>query len=90
MMASLERTLVLLYRHFEHYVLDVTVLRAEAALERAGLADGARSDPRRSPSWASPATPRSPRSAATGPRPNWPAGWSRSSMSSPTAAAAVR
>ena len=39
MMASLERTLVLLYRrHFEHYVLDVTVLRAEAALERAGLA----------------------------------------------------
>jgi adenylate cyclase len=39
MMASLERTLVLLYRrHFEHYVLDITVLRAEAALERAGLA----------------------------------------------------
>jgi adenylate cyclase len=39
MMASLERTLLLLYRrHFEHYVLDVTVLRAEAALERAGLA----------------------------------------------------
>ena len=39
MMASLERTLVLLYRrHFEHDVLDVTVLRAEAALERAGLA----------------------------------------------------
>jgi adenylate cyclase len=39
MMAGLERTLVLLYRrHFEHYVLDVTVLRAEAALERAGLA----------------------------------------------------
>ena len=39
MMASLERTLVLLYRRqFEHYVLDVTVLRAEAALERAGLA----------------------------------------------------
>lgn len=39
MMASLERTLVLLYRrHFEHYVLEVTVLRAEAALERAGLA----------------------------------------------------
>jgi DNA-binding transcriptional MerR regulator len=39
MMASLERTLILLYRrHFEHYVLDVTVLRAEAALERAGLA----------------------------------------------------
>jgi adenylate cyclase len=39
MMASLDRTLVLLYRrHFEHYVLDVTVLRAEAALERAGLA----------------------------------------------------
>jgi hypothetical protein len=33
MMASLERTLVLLYRrHFEHYVLDVTVLRAEAGL----------------------------------------------------------
>ena len=32
MMASLKRTLVLLYRrHFEHYVLDVTVLRAEAA-----------------------------------------------------------
>jgi hypothetical protein len=28
---SLERTVVLLYRrHFEHYVLDVTVLRAEA------------------------------------------------------------
>jgi hypothetical protein len=25
-------------RHFEHYVLEVTVLRAEAALERAGLA----------------------------------------------------
>jgi adenylate cyclase len=39
MMASLERTLLLLYRrHFEHYVLDVTVLRAEAALEWAGLA----------------------------------------------------
>jgi class 3 adenylate cyclase len=39
MMASLERTLVLLYRrHLEHYVLDVTVLRAEAALERARLA----------------------------------------------------
>jgi hypothetical protein len=39
MMASLERTMVLLYRrHFEHYVLAVTVLRAEAALERAGLA----------------------------------------------------
>ena len=39
MMVSLERTLLLLYRrHFEHYVLDVTVLRAEAALERAGLA----------------------------------------------------
>jgi class 3 adenylate cyclase/DNA-binding transcriptional MerR regulator len=39
MMASLERTVVLLYRrHFEHYVLDVTVLRAEAGLERAGLA----------------------------------------------------
>jgi DNA-binding transcriptional MerR regulator len=33
MMAGLERTLVLLYRrHFEHYVLEVTVLRAEAAL----------------------------------------------------------
>jgi adenylate cyclase len=39
MKASLERTLILLYRrHFEHYVLEVTVLRAEAALERAGLA----------------------------------------------------
>jgi adenylate cyclase len=39
MMASLERTLILLYRrHFEHYVLDVTVLRAEAAMGRAGLA----------------------------------------------------
>jgi adenylate cyclase len=39
MMASLERTVILLYRRqFEHYVLDVTVLRAEAALERAGLA----------------------------------------------------
>ena len=39
MMANLERTVVLLYRrHFEHHVLDVTVLRAEAALERAGLA----------------------------------------------------
>jgi adenylate cyclase len=39
MMAYLQRTLVLLYRrHFEHYVLEVTVLRAEAALERAGLA----------------------------------------------------
>jgi adenylate cyclase len=39
MMAGLERTVVLLYRrHFEHYVLDMTVLRAEAALERAGLA----------------------------------------------------
>ena len=38
-MASLERAVVLLYRrHFEHYVLDVTVVRAEAALERAGLA----------------------------------------------------
>jgi adenylate cyclase len=39
LMAGLERTVVLLYRrHFEHYVLDVTVLRAEAALEGAGLA----------------------------------------------------
>ena len=39
LMASLERAVVLLYRrHFEHYVLDVTVLRAETALERAGLA----------------------------------------------------
>jgi adenylate cyclase len=39
LMASLERVVVLLYRrHFEHYVLDVTVVRAEAALERAGLA----------------------------------------------------
>jgi adenylate cyclase len=39
LIASLERTVVLLYRrHFEHYVLDVTVLRAEASLERAGLA----------------------------------------------------
>jgi adenylate cyclase len=39
MMAGLERTVVLLYRrHFEHYVLDVTVRRAEAGLERAGLA----------------------------------------------------
>jgi class 3 adenylate cyclase len=39
LMAGLERTLALLYRrHFEHYVLDVTVLRAEASMERAGLA----------------------------------------------------
>jgi adenylate cyclase len=39
LMASLERTVVLLYRrHFEHYVLDVTVQRAEAAAARAGLA----------------------------------------------------
>ena len=39
LMASLERMVVLLYRrHFEHQVLDVTVLRAEAAMERAGLA----------------------------------------------------
>jgi class 3 adenylate cyclase/DNA-binding transcriptional MerR regulator len=39
MMASLERSMLLLYRrHFEHYVIDVTVLRAEAELERAGLA----------------------------------------------------
>jgi adenylate cyclase len=39
LMASLERAVILLYRrHFEHYVLDVTVVRAEAALERAGLA----------------------------------------------------
>jgi len=39
MMASLERTVALLYRRqFEHCVLDVTVVRAEAALERAGLA----------------------------------------------------
>jgi adenylate cyclase len=39
MLASLERTVVLLYRrHVEHVVLDVTVLRAEAGLERAGLA----------------------------------------------------
>jgi adenylate cyclase len=39
LMASLERAVVLLYRrHFEHYVLDVTVLRAEVARERAGLA----------------------------------------------------
>jgi class 3 adenylate cyclase len=37
--AGLERTVVLLYRrHFEHYVMDVTVQRAEASLERAGLA----------------------------------------------------
>ena len=37
--ASLERAVILLYRrHFEHYVLDVSVLRAEAGLERAGLA----------------------------------------------------
>jgi DNA-binding transcriptional MerR regulator len=85
MMAGLERTLVLLYRrHFEHYVLDVTVLRAEAALERAGLAR------RPSPFSTSPVTQSSPRSAATGPRPSWPAGWSRLSTSSPTAAAAVR
>jgi hypothetical protein len=91
MMASLERTLLLLYRrHFEHYVLDVTVLRAEAALEWAGLARRRPVRPRRSPSWTSPATPSSPRSAATGPRPTWPAAWSRSSTSSPTAAAAVR
>jgi class 3 adenylate cyclase len=40
MVASLERTVVLLYRrHFEHHVLEVTVLRAEAALERAGLGE---------------------------------------------------
>jgi adenylate cyclase len=39
MVASLERTVVLLYRrHFEHCVLEVTVLRAEAGMERAGLA----------------------------------------------------
>jgi adenylate cyclase len=39
LMASLERALVLLYRrHFEHSVLEVTVLRAEAGLEQAGLA----------------------------------------------------
>jgi adenylate cyclase len=39
LIASLERTVVVLYRrHFEHYVLDVTVLRAETSLERAGLA----------------------------------------------------
>jgi class 3 adenylate cyclase len=39
MMASLERSMLLLYRrHFEHYVIDVTVLRAEAELELAGLA----------------------------------------------------
>jgi class 3 adenylate cyclase/DNA-binding transcriptional MerR regulator len=39
MIASLERTVLLLYRrHFEHYVLDVTVRRAEAGLEWAGLA----------------------------------------------------
>jgi adenylate cyclase len=39
LMASLERAVILLYRrHFEHYVLDVTVVRAEAALERVGLA----------------------------------------------------
>jgi adenylate cyclase len=39
LIASLERTLALLYRrHFEHYILDVTVLRAEASMERAGLA----------------------------------------------------
>jgi hypothetical protein len=58
MMASLERTLILLYRrHFEHYVLDVTVLRAEAALERAGLARRRPVRPRRSPSSISPATP---------------------------------
>jgi adenylate cyclase len=35
MMASLERTVVLLYRrHFEHYVLDVTLLRAGLAQRR--------------------------------------------------------
>jgi hypothetical protein len=39
LIASLERTVLLLYRrHFEHYVLDVTVLQAEASLERAGRA----------------------------------------------------
>jgi len=33
LMANLERTVILLYRrHFEHYVLDVTVLRAEAGM----------------------------------------------------------
>ena len=91
MMASLERTLVLLYRrHFEHYVLDVTVLRAEAALGGPAWHSAARSTLRPSPSWTSPATPSSPRSAATGPPPSWPPAWSRSSTSSPTAAAAVR
>jgi len=91
MMASLERALVLLYRrHFEHYVLEVTVLRAEAALERAGLARRRPVRPRRSDFSTSPATPSSPRSAATGPRPSWPVGWSRWSTSSPTGAAAVR
>ena len=89
LMASLERAVVLLYRrHFEHYVLEVTVLRAEAALERAGLAQRRRTDPRPSPSSTSPATPRSPRSAVTGRRPSWPPAWSRSCMSSPTATAA--
>ena len=39
LLAGLERSVVLLFRrHFEHYVLDVTVLRAEAGLKRAGLA----------------------------------------------------
>jgi hypothetical protein len=58
MMVSLERTVVLLYRRqFEHYVLDVTTLRAEAGLGRAGLARRRPVRPPPSPSSTSPGIP---------------------------------
>jgi hypothetical protein len=57
MLASLERTVVLLHRrHVEHVVLDVTVLWAKAGLERAGLARRRPTRPPPSPSSTSPAT----------------------------------
>jgi hypothetical protein len=86
MMASLKRTLVLLYRrHFEHYVLG------DRASGRGG--PGA-SRPRPTPSGSTPGhrlpgphrLHQAHRGARRpGPRPSWPAGWSRSSTSSPTA-----
>ena len=90
MMASLEHTLILLYRrHFEHYVLDVTVLRAEAALERAGLAPAAPGPAPRDRLSRPDRLHQADRGARRPGRGRIrPAGWSRSSTSSPTAAAA--
>ena len=84
----LQRTLVLLYRrHFEHCVMDVTVLRAEAALERAGLA---RRRPVQPPAIAfldltGYTTLTEERGDQARGRAGRLAGWSRSSTSSPTA-----